>query len=726
MKKIIKPSYLLLGIAVFFVIFASKTNTIFADGMAIHPTSNRVFDYTNERSQQAFINYGSGVEKMILSVDLDTTSNEGDTLWIFPVPAKPEDISIDVIKELPHLNGEEISSKAKSRITEIQNKLWQTQIYPYFFMQPRYQTSRYSGSDGKGLAAGFLSSGSSSNSQNVIVYDTIQKEGITSELATAQTAGGLYDHLKEKGLNMEKGSIPILDEYIEKDFSFILSWISNKKELPQNQEEIGATNMIYPENTPPNFVPTDDLTVDIKQMRLEAIEKIINEYPKRFQSYKQLDPILNDFENKHPDLKKLEEDNQLIRRSTDQILQIPEMTGVISNLEKKYPQLKNNIDAGFPNDVNYLTNTQDLYYDMVREIRNNSKVLEAIKKKDQRQHQYVGGPPPFRPGLSGPENAQALGLYLAENPSLKKDLINDIDNSPISDSLALPVAINPSLPPLPPTPSDLYPTPNYQRPPGNNFPNYSNPSQERGVSITFPTNKIFFPLKLTSVYGDKVIPIDVRIIGYVKPDLPDNIKNSSNITYYTNNNIGYTAETKNFFGENIPSNYTKININGQAKYLQEDLQISSFPPLKAYFTLFIARYPAILTILLLIISSLIAGFFASVFTLKDWITKSSVYKIIILSLSNCLTIIGVIVTVLIYSHLNKKQGRESEKQIDASKNMLLVVYVPLFSIFFLIISLFVVKMLGYFLLGDASDVQNDSNIFTLLEHFFQQIFSFSD
>lgn len=761
MKKMKKFSYALLGVGVFFAFFALKASPTLADGMAIHHTTepNKVFDYTNERSQQAFINYNSGVEKMILSVDLDTTSAEGDTLWIFPIPAKPTDISIDVIKELPQLNGEEISSKAKSRLTEIQSKLWQTQIYPYFFTQPQHLDSRYPTSQGKGLVTNSLSTGSASNSQDVVVYDTLQKEGITSELATAQTASGLYDHLKEKGLNIEPGSIPIFDEYIEKDFSFILSWISNKQELIQNQSGIGLADMNSPDPTLPNFeppdvpteIPTVEPSVDIKQKRLAAIEKILDEYGQKSQDYKQLDDILANVEKKHPDLKSLKEDRQIIRRAVDDMaaLELPEMTGIIANLEKKHPQLQKSLAAGFPENAN-VWGDDSLFNDLVGEVRNNPKVFDKIKEKDKWQYQYVGGPPPYKPDPSDYVNAKTLVQYLAENPSLKKDLINEINDSPVSDSLSLPVEVKPSPP-----------TPIYQNQ-DNRFPNYpSNPTQKRGVSITFPTDKIFFPLKPTSVYGDKVIPIDVRIMGYVKPDLPDNIKNNSSITYYTNNKAGYTAETKNFFGEKVPDNYTKININQPAKYLQDDLRISNFPPFKAYLTLFVAQYPAILTILLLIFSSLIAGFFASVFTLKNWITKSSIYKIFILGLSNCLTIIGVIIAVIIYSYLNKKAGQqvnapqanaignEDEELLNkikakgypvwliaamgkwknftsGSKNMHLIVYAVLFSIFFLIISLFAVKMLSYFLLGDASGSQYDGNILVSLERFFQGIFSFSD
>jgi len=102
MKKII--AFLLLGI-----IFAP--GFALADGGMIHfdPYSDR-WDYFDETNQQAFINYENGVEKMILSVGVGDLK-EGKTMWIFPVPADPNKVAVDVITKLPILRGKKFPKK---------------------------------------------------------------------------------------------------------------------------------------------------------------------------------------------------------------------------------------------------------------------------------------------------------------------------------------------------------------------------------------------------------------------------------------------------------------------------------------------------------------------------------------------------------------------------------------------------------------------------------------
>jgi len=63
--------------------------------------------------------------------------------------------------------------------------------------------------------------------QDVVVYEHLDKEGMSSELITAKTANGIYDYFNKKGLKIQKDMIPALDAYIGKDYSFVVSWINN-------------------------------------------------------------------------------------------------------------------------------------------------------------------------------------------------------------------------------------------------------------------------------------------------------------------------------------------------------------------------------------------------------------------------------------------------------------------------------------------------------------------
>lgn len=205
------------------VFFLPKS--VLADGMAfeVDPYSDR-WDYSDENNQQAFINYEEGLQKMIISVGIESKNNQG-TVWLFPVPANPQKVAIDIIKELPKLRGEEISGKAKTNLDFISESLRLTQLYTMPFKI-----------FGSLLLSSDADFGESFDGGNVSVYEHLEKEGIVSEIITAKTADGIYDYLKNKGLKIESGSISVLDNYIGKDFSFVVSWINSSDQVISAQE----------------------------------------------------------------------------------------------------------------------------------------------------------------------------------------------------------------------------------------------------------------------------------------------------------------------------------------------------------------------------------------------------------------------------------------------------------------------------------------------------------
>ena len=70
-----------------------------------------------------------------------------------------------------------------------------TTIMPYFNPLSTEETvGRYKG-------MGITNSLADGVEQDVVVYEHLEKEGITSEIITAKTANGLYDYLKGKAKN---------------------------------------------------------------------------------------------------------------------------------------------------------------------------------------------------------------------------------------------------------------------------------------------------------------------------------------------------------------------------------------------------------------------------------------------------------------------------------------------------------------------------------------------
>lgn len=108
--------------------------TALADGVIIRPDpySDR-WDYLGQNRQLALINYRNGLQKMILSINMKETNEEA--VWIFPVPAEPNKVVIDVVTKLPGLRGKDVKKEAETRLFEINKVLQITQIYPIIFLK---------------------------------------------------------------------------------------------------------------------------------------------------------------------------------------------------------------------------------------------------------------------------------------------------------------------------------------------------------------------------------------------------------------------------------------------------------------------------------------------------------------------------------------------------------------------------------------------------------------
>lgn len=279
MKKIF--SLIMLSLSLSLAVFLFVPKSVLADGMMVRndPFSDR-WDYADESNQQAFINYENGLQKMIISVGLDD-ENINNIVWLFPVPTEPSKVSIDVLSDVPKLNGQEISKKAKSNLNTIKNFLFATQFYtiPYA-VKAKFDPE-------KNMRKGSYALGSSGFGDNikpdVTVYEHLEKEGMISEIVTAKTANGLYEYLKGKGLKIEFGSILVLNNYFGKDYSFVVSWLNSSSAAITEQE---IAKILY--------------QVERFQDR-DSFPKVFELMDSLHQKYLDFDPINIDYKNVQPE-----------------------------------------------------------------------------------------------------------------------------------------------------------------------------------------------------------------------------------------------------------------------------------------------------------------------------------------------------------------------------------------------------------------------------------------
>jgi len=161
----------------------------------------------------------------------------------------------------------------------------------------------------------------------------------------------------------------------------------------------------------------------------------------------------------------------------------------------------------------------------------------------------------------------------------------------------------------------------------------------------------------TSVYGSKIVPATLRIIGHVSPKVFQDIKSYTKTEYYVDNYASFADDLKNFYsGQNQNIKYTKIEINAPSKFLTDDLWINNQAPIKTYYSTFVAKNPITSAIILLILSSIMAGILAGMFIFRE--LRKNIVKLGLIGLSNCLSIFGLLITTVLVGTKNKNESVE--------------------------------------------------------------------
>ncbi|MFH0836623.1 MAG: hypothetical protein V1870_00680 [Candidatus Aenigmatarchaeota archaeon] len=155
--------------------------------------------------------YENGIEKLILAVKTDQVGS--GVAWIFPVPATPDRVNINVFDSFPDFEGIDAiqMAKYKTHTWDVPVIASLTQMYTF------------------PIVIGFLfvsgSKGLSMSSNGVQVYEHIEKKGLVTEIVSAKSVEGLQTHLSSYGVKVT--DLHTIEDYIGKDYSFVVSWADN-------------------------------------------------------------------------------------------------------------------------------------------------------------------------------------------------------------------------------------------------------------------------------------------------------------------------------------------------------------------------------------------------------------------------------------------------------------------------------------------------------------------
>ncbi len=176
-----------------------------------------------ENDQAGAIFYEDGYENLLLSVSLDWTLQGNRSVWIFPVPAQPQDVRIDVLKGFPTYDGTRIQDKYAMTVGTV---AFASASYATFPLTTPFVLAGLAG----GSAHGGFAGAPPAASGDIVVYERVEKRGLKTEVVSAKDADALANYLASQGLAVPSKSLGMLDDYIVKDYSFVVTSVQNVTE----------------------------------------------------------------------------------------------------------------------------------------------------------------------------------------------------------------------------------------------------------------------------------------------------------------------------------------------------------------------------------------------------------------------------------------------------------------------------------------------------------------
>ncbi|OGS41859.1 MAG: hypothetical protein A3K67_03945 [Euryarchaeota archaeon RBG_16_62_10] len=197
-------------------------------GFFVHETAYDHWGLAEESTQFGLINYNDGYEKLMIAIKVpEADLRQSDrAVWLFPVPAPPEDVSIDLADRVSEFNGERLVTLAEKSFRDDILIVVSTQLYPVVVTVPAYMMPTF-GTTGDGQY--LLKEGGGNNT--VEVFDSVMEYGVTTEVIAADSSSALYEYMLSLGLELPSEADPIIEDYLAREYSFVASWISNMTEF---------------------------------------------------------------------------------------------------------------------------------------------------------------------------------------------------------------------------------------------------------------------------------------------------------------------------------------------------------------------------------------------------------------------------------------------------------------------------------------------------------------
>lgn len=620
---------------ILFFLFISFLFPLPANGLLLFTdTSTNEMNVYDASEQHAFINHSNGIEKMVLSTTVKNGANARGMAWIFPVPANPKKVIVNFPESLPSLSGVSVYEKSKETLKKSSNFLAITQphTWPIFFYLDSRRSSVMFADYEQSLSTSYDSFQSFDikgqtalpPSKPVTVYERIEKGEMISEIITAKTARGLSKYIKEKGLSLGKDVLPILKEYIGKDYSFVVVWLTN----PQ----------------------TEDIFEQMDRENREKTYSFSNNVPgEPAREYWNLGVDVSPNEKSQITEQSTEEKSAKVTFSawirTDDVFPVApaSIVGGPSGYENIYAYVcawQGKFALSWKKNWIYSDTelTPGEWYHVAFSYDGTTKKIQLYVDGipsgsdigDQSSPSY--GLPSTIGSYDYPFGGTDTGYNFngtIRDPQFYKSILTDADIADLHAQKSIS--------------SKPYPYIAMSRVGGRSM-NTSQQSDKKAVFVTFPSKDIYFPLLINSVYGSETVPTTISVIGHVSPKLFDDIKGYAEVEYFTGT-YNANPELKNFYrphaGQGEKIKFTKITLAPPSKLLTDDLWMKNTAPATIAYADFIVSHPVIHTFILLFLLSIVSSLFIGLILFPQFRNMRGIGTCALLGAANIFSIIGV-------------------------------------------------------------------------------------
>jgi len=190
----------------------------------------------DETEQNCYINYRNGIQKMILEVNAKSNTKAKSIIWLFPVPALPKDIKLDILDKTPLIHGGLLSGHYLMYYDNIIRTFYATQLF-----RPLFNITYI-------IDIGL----SNKTDPGVLLFNKVEKLGMTTFVLSAKNADALEKFMFERKIHFPIEFKKIIQDYIYKDYSFVVSYVSDQQTIDKTYHKL-ALYMTF--TTPKIFFP---------------------------------------------------------------------------------------------------------------------------------------------------------------------------------------------------------------------------------------------------------------------------------------------------------------------------------------------------------------------------------------------------------------------------------------------------------------------------------------